>query len=312
MVSILYRFCTIACLFLPWLACFASQSAVAQTHCADETAELRRIANGVRVDISVPSNLNAGGALTVSWRANQRFPQKLPVYIVLAAPGEVRVDIPSPPTMNVVGNPPDWYARLKLPGVIALSSGSRGPLNLVFGAGRSRILVPLYQPGSKLDGSFDLRLFAAGVMTVEAAVLGLTACGERMLASLIRRELDVLPGSATIVVQDPFDLEAPKRIITSNSGRYRAHIFDGRYRIYDASTGAKLVDRAGHNPNFSPGERFAVANIGPGSGYRFEVLDLISLEVIDKPYGPVLGWTHGDSFIIDGSVSGAPSPYGRL
>jgi hypothetical protein len=51
---------------------------------------------------------------------------------------------------------------------------------------------------------------------------------------------------------DPFDIDVPKRIVVSNSGRYRLHVFEGRYRVFDLSTGAKLVDRPATAPTSRP------------------------------------------------------------
>ncbi|MGB0085869.1 MAG: hypothetical protein WBP94_10915 [Rhodomicrobiaceae bacterium] len=108
-------------------------------------------------------------------------------------------------------------------------------------------------------------------------------------------------------MQDPYDIEVPKRAVVSNSGRYLAQAFDGRYRVFDIATGTKLVDRAGYNPNFSPTSRFIVADIGDADGIDFEVIDLVSREIVAKPTGPFVGWLYGDAFLIDGQ-----SEFGRV
>ena len=101
-------------------------------------------------------------------------------------------------------------------------------------------------------------------------------------------------------MQDPYEIEKPKQTFLSNSGRHRIHINDGRYRVFDVTTGAKLVDRAGYKPNLSPTERFVIADVGAQDGERFEVIDLISGDVIDAPQGPFIGWLHHDAFMVDG------------
>jgi len=63
-------------------------------------------------------------------------------------------------------------------------------------------------------------------------------------------------------------------------------VFDRRYRVYELATGAKLVDRAGHSPNFSPTSRFLVADIGDADGRDLEVIDLVSQQVIHVAAGP--------------------------
>src|SRR5256885_897311 len=64
-----------------------------------------------------------------------------------------------------------------LRGLLALPATARAPLDLAFGAGKTRLVVPLYQPGSKLAGSVDVHVFAAGALALEAVVLTKTACG---------------------------------------------------------------------------------------------------------------------------------------
>ena len=148
-----------------------------------------------------------------------------------------------------------------------------------------------------------MRVFDAGAFALEAEVVAKTACGERSLGEPVKREINVAPGAPEIVVQDPFDIDVPKRIVISNSGRYRLHVFEGRYRVFELTTGAKLVDRAGHGPNFSPTSRFVVADVGDADGRDLEVIDLISQQVIYTAAGPFVGWANGDAFLIDGDVA---------
>ena len=128
-----------------------------------------------------------------------------------------------------------------------------------------------------------------------------------MVSQTLSRSVTVVPAPVDIVVQDPYDIEVPKRAVVSNSGRYLAQAFDGRYRVFDIATGTKLVDRAGYNPNFSPTSRFIVADIGDADGIDFEVIDLVSREIVAKPTGPFVGWLYGDAFLIDGQ-----SEFGRV
>ena len=225
-----------------------------------------------------------------------------------SVPGEIRVEAPPLPNPAKDSKPDQAdTAAPDLAGVLALPAAARGPLDLAFGAGKTRLLVPLYQPGSKLAGSVDVRVFDAGTLALEAVVVAKTACGERSLGETVRREIDVAPGAPQIVVQDPFDIDIPKRIVISNSGRYRLHVFEGRYRVFEIATGAKLVDRAGHSPNFSPTSRFVVADIGDADGRELEVIDLVSQQLIYTATGPFLGWVNGDTFLVDGT-----SQYGGL
>jgi hypothetical protein len=279
--------------------------AKAAIDCTAETATLQGLSSGAQIDIKAPQTLIAGSSVEISWQAQERAPLKTPLFIVVAVPGEVRFEAPALSTKpksaadesSLDQQPPEFA------GFIALTPGAKGPLDLTFGAGKSRALIPLYQPGSKLAGSFAVRLYEAGVRTIEAAIVAHTACGERMVSMPLGRAVTVAPGQPEIVVQDPFDTETPARILISNSGRYRANIFEDRYKIYDTETGAKLVDRAGHDPNFSPTSRFIVASTGDKGSGQYEVIDLASGELIATPSASYIGWAHNDSFLITGGGS---------
>jgi Caspase domain len=279
--------------------------AKAEPDCAAEDATLQGLSTGVAIDVRAPKSLIAGGAIEISWQAKERAPLKTPLFVVVAVPGQVRFEAQSPPT-NPKGaadgsssdpQPPE------LPGFVALTPNANGPLGLKFGAGQSRALIPLHQPGSKLAGTLAVRLYEAGERRIEAAVVAHTACGERMMSTPLGQAVTVAPGQPEIVVQDPFDTETPSRILVSNSGHYRANIFEDRYKIYDTETGAKLVDRAGHDPNFSPTSRFVVANVGARDSDKYEVIDLVSGDTIATPSGSYIGWTHSDSFLVTGGGS---------
>ena len=280
----------------------ASPPARAQVDCAVETRALQALASGVEIVVAPPSTLAAGGSFEVSWRSARRLPLRSQVYVVVSIPGEVRFVAPqlqaAPRAANAVGPVPS-----ELPGFVALPPAVRGPAGLAFGDANSRALVPLHQPGSRLSGKFDVQVFGAGPLPVAAAVVANTACGERIVGQKLEKVLDVLPGQPEIVVQDPYDIERPASIIVSPSGRYRANIFDGRYRVYDTENGAKLIDRAGHDPNFSPTSRFFAAMVGDRNNTSFEVIDLVSREVVARPTGPFIGWSHGDAFLIAGQGS---------
>lgn len=268
----------------------------AQNPCDAETASLKNLAQGVQIDITPPAGLRSGGTVGVAWRATSRFPSRTPVFAVVAIPGDVRVEAPAAPAPNPTGDaPPD------LPGVLALPASAQAPLGLAFGAGKTRLLIPLHQPGSKLAGTVQVRVFDAGTLALEADVVARTACGERSLGRHIGRTATVAPGTPEIVVQDPFDIDVPQRILISNSGRYRLHVFAGTYRVFELATGAKLIDRAGHSPNFSPTSRFVVADVGDPDGREFEVIDLASQQVIHMAAGPFVGWANGDTFLVDGA-----------
>ena len=282
----------------------AMPSNTAAANCEAETHQLASLARTVSVDIVAPQNLAAGGSIGVAWNVTGSFPAKAPVYLVLSVPGEVRFKVAPLAVQADAGNvAPSGTTIATLPGFIALPPQARAPLGLTFGETTSRALVPLHQPGVMRQASFEVQQFAAGDLTVKAAIVAVTACGERELVPTVGKSLTIAPGRPEIVVQDPFDVERPQRVIVSAGRRYRANIFEDRYRVYDIETGARLVDRAGHDPNFSPTGRFVAAAVGDKGTTLYEIIDLVSREVVTQASGPFIGWTHGDAYLIAGQGS---------
>ncbi len=150
--------------------------------------------------------------------------------------------------------------------------------------------------GARLSGGFSVRLYNAGDYAFASAVVARTACGEQVLKDGPRGSAAVAPASAEIVVQDPYDIAVPKRAMLSNDGRYLLQIFESYYRVFDMASGAKLVDRSGHDPNFSPTGRFVAANTGGGEDY--EIVDLLSREPVASVSGLLIAWAEDDAFVI--------------
>ena len=139
--------------------------------------------------------------------------------------------------------------------------------------------------------------------------------GEISLPVATLGSFDVAAGEPQITVQDfvapdpKLELAAidpPQRIqeveLTAD-GRYRLEIFPRRYRVFDLASGAKIVDRSGVKPRFSPSGRFVVASIGdPDKVFptNFEVIDLIAGTPVGHASGPIAGWSNGDALLLDG------------
>jgi len=151
-------------------------------------ASLKALVPGVQLEITAPADLRSGGAVHMAWRVASPFPPKVPVFLAVAIPGAIRLEAAplAKPAQNATPAAQDGNVGPDLPGVLALPGEARGPLDLEFGAGQTRLLVPLHQPGSKLAGTVDIRVFDAGALAVEAAVVAKTGCGERRLSELGR------------------------------------------------------------------------------------------------------------------------------
>src|SRR5262245_49923428 len=197
----------------PLVEVAANAETATRDRCAGEIAILQSMAVHVRITAAVPNGMSVGDTYEVTWHAAERFPQKQPVYAVVAVDGDFRIQ--PPPSQNPRDTGQQYF---DLPGIVALPKDARGPLGIAFGARRSRVFVPLYQPGSKLDGQFAVRPFTTGTLSVSIGLVARTGCGERLLRPLDERTVKVHPGPPVIVVQDPYDTETPQRVIVSNSG----------------------------------------------------------------------------------------------
>ena len=116
----------------------------AEPDCAPEIATLQGLSSGIQIDIRVPQTLTAGSSVEVSWQAKTRAPLKAPLFIIVAVPGEVRFE--APPLSTKPTPAPDATSaepqQPELPGFIGLTPDAKGPLGLMFGAGKSRALIP--------------------------------------------------------------------------------------------------------------------------------------------------------------------------
>ncbi len=251
-----------------------------------EDAPLSRLADGVRLKLDGPGQIRAGESLRFSWEAAAKFPAKTPVYAILSVSGEARLEADARPEQD----------EDKLPGFIALRPSAPGPKGLGFGAGATRVLIPLHADGARLSGGISVRLYNAGDYAFASAVVARTACGEQVLKDGPQGSAAVAPASAEIVVQDPYDIAVPKRAMLSNDGHYLLQIFESYYRVFDVASGAKLVDRSGRDPNFSPTGRFVAANTGGGEDY--EIVDLLSREPVASVSGLLIAWAEDDAFVI--------------
>lgn len=277
------------------------QPSVAKVDCNAETSALKSLANGVKVNVAAPAVTKVGETVEASWSVAKSFPSKIPVYVVLSIPGEARFElkIAAEGEQSPESEPAD--ADRVLPGFLALTPETRGPYGIKTGLGNTRVLIPLHSSTVPLSGSFSIRMFTAGDLALTSTVVAATRCGEQKLAEQWRQKISIAAAAAEVVVQNPYDIEVPVSAVASNNGRYMLQVFKGHYRVFETATGAKLLDRAGHDPNFSPTSRFIVADIGDADGRDFEVVDLVSRTVVARPLGPFIGWLYGDSVLLDGA-----------
>ena len=282
-----------------------------QASCGAQAADLATRTDDVELGFDSATQIRSGGGLKFHWKVPHRLPTGRAVYVVLSISGEARIEaeatppLPPPADKTMPTEQPDAAAddgSPKLPGFIVLPPPSAGLRKIVFGAGTTRVFVALDRVDAHLSGSLTVRLYDSGVHALKSAIVAVASCGETELKVTPQQAVSVVPAAAEIVVEDPYDAAVPKTAILSNGGRYLLQAFDGYYRVFDVATGAKLIDRAGHDPNFSPTGKFVAANTGAGDDY--EIIDLLSRTPVAVVTGPFVGWSEEDAYVI-GAASGS-------
>ena len=198
------------------------------------------------------------------------------------------------------------------PGMIALPPASRGPRNIAFGAHSTRAFVPLSADGQAQSGAILVKAYRAGPFELSWAVVAKSGCdyAADVTGAVGHASLTVAPGAPEVVIQDLTSDDKPVRVFLSDSGKYELQIFEAYYRVLDAATREKVLERAGYFPNFSPDSRFVAAQVGTSrrGTQPLEIVDLESRQVIESNLmANTLGWVEGDALYVSGS-----HPYGEL
>jgi hypothetical protein len=288
----------------------SSKTSPNRASCQKHVSDLTKLASDTEFGFDISEKIRSGEGLAFHWSVPLRFETGSTVYMAVSVSGEARVEAAevAPPADKATADAPDASAEngsVSLPGFIVLRPSSPGLRKIAFGTGTTRVFIPLDREGSHLSGSLTIRLYEAGAYTLKSAIIAMTPCGETALKTTSEQSASVIPAAAEIVVQDPYDIAVPKTAILSNDGRYLLQIFEGFYRVFNVASGAKLVDRSGHDPNFSPTGRFVAANTGAGEAY--EITDLVSRQPVATVSGPFVGWTEEDAYVIDAGAGDWPA-----
>ena len=265
--------------------------------CAREEQLLREYAERGWIDVQSSAAVRVTEAIELHWSLGSDAPPPTQLsYLILTMPETVRFE----------GS-----------GFFIIPPGAPSPGNIKYGSQQLRLFFPLHLPlhvqNSPRLGRLKIKPYRAGQFALSYAFVSATGCGEKLLRKGEQTTLLVLPGEAEVVIQDLFSSEKPEKVIFSNSGQYRLEIFKDSYRVFDLETGAKIVERAGYDANFSPASRYIVARL-PGYQYlwfsRFEIVDLVSANPVswnEKVIGNTIGWALGDALFIEGMEA-----YGEL
>lgn len=275
---------------------------------------LDAIAPQVRIGSITATDVAHGGSIEVTWQLPAADATPHRVYLIAAMPDGVRF----------AGHYQfDEYKSLAGgPGFVALPGGAKAPYGVMFGEGQTRVVIPVHDEKVARSGRLTVKPYIAGPLAMSWAVVGVApGCGDGKAHEIAVKPIGTLgpytvaTGQPTIVVQD-FTPPHPRLAVAtaigtqhllevelSMDGRYRLEIFERRYRVFDRTTGAKVADRSGVKARFSPGGRFVVASVGDATAMyptNFEVFDLLAERVVATATGPIIGWSNGDTVMLDG------------
>ncbi|WP_187969949.1 caspase family protein [Aquibium microcysteis] len=255
----------------------AVPQAAAAPACADLDAAVLRDATRVAIEAEAP--VRGGAPFRLTWS--------------VPAPGcegaaFLVVDLPE-------------RVRLSGEGFMALAPGEPAPFGIGHASDRLRLFVPLHLAEAR-RGSALVTPFLTGPMTAGWAL----AVPGRPATAAGALDRTVAPGEPKIVVQDSFAADTPVESRASADGEYTLSVFDGHFRVTDATTGAQVIAAEGYRPTFSPTGRFLHWFGDMASQLR--VFDLVSesmvLELDPEGVGGrgtfVQGvqWSPGDSFML--------------
>jgi hypothetical protein len=247
-------------------------------NCADMLAESRAVAHDIEVLAPSTAGLRAGEQFKLRWKekvVGRRANLRLPIYIVIAAPAA---------------------SRLSGQGFLALAPGAVGPDGIVTAKAAVRAFIPLHRVKAA-SGELGISSYTAGANKLSWTIASGGVCGQQIYNSQ-GFTLQIAPGAPSVVLQEAFSVDQPLQRLRSRDGQYDLLIFRGRYEVRNVATGARIVERAGLDPNFSPTGRFVAAR--KEENQFFEVIDLVSGSMIDTFPSGVLAWARADSFVING------------
>lgn len=202
---------------------------------------------------------------------------------------------------------PAWFVasfdrpvRFAGQGFYALTPGAIAPFGLAAGKGTTRALVALFGPEAPTAGRLDIVPLESGPLQVELSIAGFVRrCAGEAAFPFAQGTLSVAPSTdAIFLVRDPFSFDRPVKTLASPNGATRTEVYDGRYRLIEAESGAILADRDGRRPAYSPTGRFLAALAGEG----YDVIDTVDGALVSQMEAGDLGWENADSFLVNGEA----------
>ena len=147
-------------------------------------------------------------------------------------------------------------------GFLALPLGVDGPFGLQHAKDRMRVLVPLHVGEPVAKGTLEIKVYQAGNFELAWAVVEVPklidkprakkdyAWGKEVAAAaaLGRASIPIAQGKPTVVLQDRFTSEKPKRVIVHERAGFEIHEFAKLFRVHRAGFGRDDRRASRHRP----------------------------------------------------------------
>ncbi|ASP19455.1 caspase domain protein [Antarctobacter heliothermus] len=248
--------------------------------CEARDAVTDRLAADTRVTISGDA-VNVGGQFSLDWE-RPGFPEREPIFLMVSFDGPV---------------------RLSGDGMYALLPDARAPFGISWDKAQTRAVIPFFGRGMPKNGSIEVEPLLSGPLTLRWSVVGHSGCAERIGPDGQGNHVINVTTAARpeIVVKDPVSEDVPDQVLVNRDGSRHLHLFNGRFRLTDAATGAEILELVG-KPHFSPGGRYVVLPGADAAGI-FDAVD--GARVVPANDGFIwnadwsaLIWSHEDSFVL--------------
>lgn len=255
--------------------------------CEARDAVIDRMASGSKVRVNA-SQVAVGEKFSISWWRG-RFPEREPIYLMISF---------------------DQPVRFKGKALYGLLPDATAGFEISWEQNNTRAVIPFYGRGVPKSGELFIEPIQSGDIGIKWAVVGYNGCNERIDTPNQNGQTVLVDtsGKPEIVVNDPDDFGEPKVTYVNNSGTRHLQIFDGRFRLLDAATGAEILDEVGIDPHFSPAGRYVVIPEGSTGGI-YDSVDGVRMGAANDGYSHTsswhsIVWSHNDSFLLqllDGS-----------
>lgn len=194
----------------------------------------------------------------------------------------------------------DSRVRVTGSGFYSLQPGAIAPFGIAVHKDRTRAMTALFGFDAPTLGTMDVIALSAGQLGIAVDVVGyLRSCGGELYQNRAEYVVKVEPApTPTFQVNDPYSFERPIKTLQSPDLQTRLEIYDGRYRLVEASSGAIIADRDGLNPSYSPTGRYIAVRRGE---IGHDIIDTIDGATVASIGDSVAGWENNDSFLIEGT-----------